>query len=215
MKRLTLSALLIAGLLPLTGCAVQEDRSAASFEDVSDSTSVGGFLGTCQQEFGVRNELKNWWDGGSIPVTWEISQTKGDEWDGNSRPDNAPPQGLQGLTQNAGDGSYRARLEMDTYCESNAIKSKDAAVFHIRPVINIDGQRIPLADLPIWRYYIEPWKNARLHPYRIVNNDMVGLACKETNVWSEKTPRGMMYYEFVLDECKGKGPTLVIRNYSR
>lgn len=233
MKILTLPAVLIVALVAIAGCAADPERSATgvsagdtSFEDATDSTVVGAEC-SFTRHFGLRSELKNWWDGGSLPVTWEVTWTENKYWDGSSRADHAPPEGFQGLTQNAGEGDYTRRLELSGRCSNFGSESEVGTgantLFKMRPVVTIDGQRIPLAETPFHNSYLDGWSVTQIFPFITVNGKSQAFGCGEPYIWSEKTPRGRLYYEFVL-ECNaprtgvthtGPWPTFVIRNYSR
>ena len=227
MKLRALAAItLAAALTSAAGCATSGDRSASSFEDATDSTVVGAEC-SYTRHFGLRSELKNWWDGGSLPVTWEVTWTENKYWDGSSRADHAPPEGFQGLTQNAGEGDYTPRLELSGRCSNFGSESEVGTgantLFKMRPVVTIDGLRIPLAETPFHNSYLGGWSTTQIFPFITVNGKSQAFGCGEPNIWSEKTPRGMLYYEFVL-ECNaprtgvtfsGPWPTFVIRNYSR
>jgi hypothetical protein len=47
----------------------------------------------------VGNQLKDWWGGTGIPITWKVRETVNEQWDAKSRPDHAPSDSLQGLVQ--------------------------------------------------------------------------------------------------------------------
>jgi hypothetical protein len=109
--------------------------------------------------FGVVNEivLPN---GDRAPVTWEVCCTENDFWDGASRPDNPPPQGLQGLKQggDASSGPYRVRLEVNT---GGGHKGSSPG-FELTPVIyGTGGWRAKLQTLKLWYYFKEDTWNVK------------------------------------------------------
>lgn len=226
MKRHPFAAItLAAALAVITGCAPSGDRSAGSFEETTDSTMVGASCSS-REFFGLRSELKNWWDGSSLPVTWEVTWTENKYWEGASRADHAPPEGFQGLTQNAGESTYTPRLEISAPCNNFDSQGGWGAdtLFRMRPVVTIDGQRIPLAEIPFHHAHLSGWFNPQIQPFKTANGGTQPFGCGEPYVWSEKTPRGRLYYEFLF-ECNDPPtgvnmsgppwPTFVIRNYSR
>lgn len=157
--------------------------------------------------FSVENELKDWWGGNGIPITWKVSETVNSDWDGNSRPDHAPPNGFQGLVQEPFSGAYNVNLEVNA-----ALFSGDSR-FVLTPVVTIDGQAIDLQPIVVK-----------------AGGDLVsaGISCQApvtgtkynsaTASLSAKTPRELLMYDVVLfcypheDSFKQR---IVIRNYQR
>lgn len=157
--------------------------------------------------FSVENQLKDWWGGTGIPITWKVSQTVNSDWDGNSRPDHAPPNGFQGLVQEPFSGVYNANLEI------NFASIAGTSRFVLTPVVTIDGQAIDLQPIVV---------NA--------GGDLVtaGISCQApvtgskynsaTASLSAKTPRELLMYDVLLfcygseDSFKGR---ILIRNYQK
>ncbi len=151
-------ALLLALPLALAACSSSADRSAAPAGDPStaptpvsassassDSSApaqgmTSGLTGSTATYIEVENRLKLA-DGTPIPITWKVSDTENKYWDGNGRPDHAPPAGLQGLVQNPTDDPYRVRLEVN----SNYVSGQ--AFFTLTPVARIQNMDIPLAPM--------------------------------------------------------------------
>ena len=153
----------------------------------------------------VENELKDWWGGTGIPITWKVSQTTNDEWDGNSRPDHAPPDGLQGLVLEPFSGPYEVPLEVNIRYFHEYMRS----YFVVTPVIAIDGQAIELEPIEV---YIG----------REQHLDTAGFGCNldtaktasSTASLSKKTPRGLLVYDVVM-LCENDGSRILIRNFQK
>lgn len=154
----------------------------------------------------VENQLKDWWGGDGIPITWKVSEVDSFDWEGNRRPDQAPPNGFQGLVQNSFSGSYQAFLYR------NPVTPKTP--FVLTPVASIDSESVELT------------------PIRFFGTDSdisaAGIVCR--NTWetnpgtgvvtaslSQRTSRGLLTYDVVMD-CTGSGSfamSAVIRNYQK
>ena len=153
----------------------------------------------------VDNELKDWWGGTGIPITWKVSATANDEWDGNSRPDHAPPDGLQGLVLEPFSGPYEVPLEVNVKYFKEYMRS----YFVLTPVITIDGQAVELEPTEV---YIG----------REQQLDTAGFGCNLNRSWtvsstaslSKKTPRGLLMYDVVMS-CGNYGSQILIRNYQK
>lgn len=151
----------------------------------------------------LENQLKDWWGGPGISITWKVSETENSMWDGNSRPDHAPPDGLQGLVQEPFSGPYKDSLE------ANAQSWKYmSSYFVLTPVINIDGQAIEL----------EP---TEVNIGREQKLATAGFECKTTRYGesvtaslSKNTPRGLLMYDVVMS-CDSQSETILIRNYQK
>lgn len=193
----------LAGLV-LSACS-GEATSTSSASGLSAPTNREASL-SYTHPFSVENELKDWWGGQGIPVTWKVSETVKSDWDGNSRPDHAPPNGLQGLVQKPFSGVYNVNLEVN-----GAMFSGDSR-FVLTPVVTIDGQAIDLEPIVVK-----------------AGGNLVtaGISCQAPGIGdinsataslSVKTPRELLMYDVLLfcysseDSFKQR---IVIRNYQK
>lgn len=156
--------------------------------------------------FSVENQLKDWWGGSGIPITWKVSETVKADWDGNSRPDHAPPNGFQGLVQEPFSGPYQVGLE--------TVRSFFAGSqsFVITPVITIDSQTIDLQ--PIVVSFSEYEKKLSTTGVGCVTYDSPSQIVPLTG----KTPRGILAYDVVLDcgwSLIEDALRILIRNYQK
>lgn len=157
--------------------------------------------------FSVENQLKDWWGGTGIPITWKVSETVKSHWDGISRPDHAPPNGFQGLVQEPFSGVYNVNLEVN-----GALFSGDSR-FVLTPVVTIDGQAIDLQPIVV---------NA--------GGDLVtaGISCQAPVTGSKynsamaslsaKTPRELLMYDvlmFCYPHEESFKQRILIRNYQK
>ncbi len=202
--RVTIAALLAAAfVISACGSANETSREAEGSDDALEVTTVGGSVKSYVR---LENQVNDWWGGEGIPITWRASEVDSDDWDGASRPDNPPPQGLQGLVQPSSSGETQTRLERNS---KNSSKR-----FVLTPVASIDGQDISLAPIEFWRggadYGWELTAEGQFcsDPYR----------GDETTVpLSVKTPRGSFQYDLVL-ECRADvdgGSKILVRNYQK
>lgn len=201
--RFTFALVLAAGLV-LSACsgeATSTPSASGSSEPINREAALSN-----THPFSVENELKDWWGGQGIPVTWKVSETVKSDWDGNSRPDHAPPNGLQGLVQKPFSGVYNVNLEVN-----GAMFSGDSR-FVLTPVVTIDGQAIDLQPIVVK-----------------AGGNLVtaGISCQAPGIGdinsataslSAKTPRELLMYDVLLfcysseDSFKQR---IVIRNYQR
>ena len=155
----------------------------------------------------VENELKDWWGGTGIPITWKVSGTVNKEWDGNSRPDHAPPDGFQGLVQEPFSGPYKDSLEMNYKLLNPSINQ---SYFVLTPVINIDGQAIELEPTKV--------KIGATQTLATAGYATSGGDCEDgeslTASLSKNTPRGLLMYDVVMS-CEFKVQQILIRNYQK
>lgn len=201
--RFTVALVLTAGLA-LSACS-GETTSTPSASVSSTAINRDAALSNTHP-FSVENELKDWWGGPGIPVTWKVSETVNSDWDGNSRPDYAPPNGLQGLVQKPFSGVYNVNLEVN-----GAMFSGDSR-FVLTPVVTIDGQAIDLQPIVV---------NAG------GNLVTAGISCQAPGIGdiksataslSAKTPRELLMYDVLLfcysseDSFKQR---ILIRNYQK
>ena len=149
----------------------------------------------------LENQLKDWWGGEGIPITWMVSETDNSEWDGNSRPDHAPPDGLQGLVQAPFSGPYQGSLEVN----AKYFKQYMRSYFVLTPVIRIDGQAIELEPIEVYIGREQKLTTA-------------GFGCEylrsSSASLSKKTPRGLLVYDVVM-LCENDGSRILIRNFQK
>ena len=192
-------------------------------DEVSPSESATGdapvgLRGSKATYVTVENRLQDWWGGDGIPITWRVTETQNRYWDGASRPDHAPPKGLQGLVQNADSGQYRVRLEVNTTYEGQNL-------FALTPVASVDGEQVALS--PITFEYWNTQNSASDGDGNLGwNLSSGGRVCKfdvtardptQVQSFTYRTPRGDLAYDVVL-KCPRlpAGPAgVLIRNYQR
>ena len=156
----------------------------------------------------VENRLTPWWAKDGLPITWRVTETQNRLWDGSSRPDHAPPKGLQGLVQDANSGQYEVRLEA-----SNAYMAD--TTFVLTPVVAVDGQQIPLSPVTFTLVYGKLKWGYQYYGWEMRNADMHCRPLKEpadktqTLTWTERTPGGLLSYDVVLT-CQIDQPTQVL-----
>ena len=154
----------------------------------------------------LENQLKDWWGGPGIPITWKVSGTVNKDWDGNSRPDHAPPDGFQGLVQEPFSGPYKDSLELNFLFFSTLNQS----YFVLTPVITIDGQAIELEPTEV---YMGDSQKLATAGYATRGGDC-GYAESLTASLSKNTPRGLLMYDVVIS-CNIQGQQILIRNYQK
>jgi hypothetical protein len=137
-------------------------------------------------------------DGTPVTITWKVSKTENKFWDGASRPDNSPPQGLQGLVQTSGSGPYKVRTEVNTSL------FYDNPNFTLTPIVEVDGQQISL----------EPWLLISLGgEWQLFlggsNLDDNIDACRTTPSFSTSTPKGELRYQ-ITGKCADPTSSFVI-----
>ena len=202
--RFTVALMLTTGLV-LSACsgeATSTSSGSGSGAPINREASL-----SYTHPFSVENQLKDWWGGNGIPITWKVSETVNSDWDGSSRPDHAPPNGFQGLVQEPFSGVYNVNLEV------NAAMFSGDSRFVLTPVVTIDGQAIDLQPIVV---------NA--------GGDLVsaGISCQApvtgtkynsaSASLSAKTPRELLMYDVVLfcypheDSFKQR---ILIRNYQK
>lgn len=213
MKRsIQVSGIALSGLLAasLVACAPQpapeEQREAAS----------------CSQTvyMKTRSELRDWWSGSSLPITWKSKVERNSDFDGVTRPDHKPPQGYQGLVQTVESGTHTQPVEYSATCVYPPIEggggfgAGDRRTIQLTPTVTIDGQTIELSTI---QYANADTGSPR--PYYTVNGQQKYYECGETMTYYYKTPRGDLQYSEYL-ECTNNNsfnynPVMVIKNYSR
>lgn len=169
----------------------------------SDSQTVDREAGSAETYMTLTNELDAWWTGSGIPITWKVSKTENNMWDGNSRPDHTPPDGFQGLVQES-PSSYTARMEQNS--SSSVIPS-----FHLTPALTFDGQQIELFPLRV----IADGYGKYLSVQLVGSGGYVDFCNKIASArqFSEKTPRGYVEYQYDIN-C-GTKVTVAVRNIAR
>lgn len=193
-------AVVLSASIALSACS---GETASTPSASGSSTPISREAASYTTPFSVENQLKDWWGGEGIPITWKVSETVNADWDGDRRPDHAPPKGFQGLVQEPFSGPFAVNIEW------NGMVFTYGSRFVLTPVITIDGQTIDL--LPI---VAKPGE-------KLV---AAGSSCKmiqgewttSTASMSAKTPRGLLTYDVVLT-CNN--PTdhqkILIRNYQK
>jgi len=178
-----LSALTLGGVLvaSLVACAPQpapeEQREAAA-------CSQTVYLKT-------RNEIKEWWSGQSLPVTWKSKVERNSDFDGGTRPDHAPPQGFQGLVQTTESGTHTQPIEYSALCgvgdSLGGSEAGDRKTMELTPTVTIDGQTIELSPIS--------FANSDLGspvPYQTFGSQKKYYDCGELVVHTYSTPRGFL-----------------------
>lgn len=209
-----LAAILLGVLVTTTAACTsapnKEDREAAA-------CTIETYLHT-------KSELRDWWGGASLPVTWKVTETKNEDWGSQMRPDHAPPEGVQGLTQTVESGTHRQAVDMSAGCNlfdtSGGANSYGDRLFTLTPVVNIDGSAVELD--PMWIGYDPRFE--KLVPYYVASGKPRVYRCGEPQGWSYDTPRGTLMYQVVV-ECDQSIPSpdknydrnsvIVIRNFRR
>jgi hypothetical protein len=122
-------------------------------------------------------------DGTPVSVTWYVTDTKNTFWDGSSRPDHAPPLGLQGLVQASGSGQYKVRTEVadQPFVEWD----HPIANFNLTPVIEVDGQRVVLDP---WHLFFPD------HVWQMALDNWTVDGCSTTPDFTASTPQGELRY---------------------
>jgi hypothetical protein len=138
--KLASATAVILSALTLTACA---SPVADSTDAASSSREAAALSSSAEMYVSVENALSPLGSSTSGPdITWKVSNTKNSFWDGSSRPDHNPPQGLQGLTQNAGSGAVKVRTEVNTSPFTYEFPN-----FVLTPVVHIGDESIPLQRL--------------------------------------------------------------------
>ena len=207
-----IKAVALVALFSLAGCtSIEPSRSAApatslptgtapppatnaTSPDQFSTTKVGGRSKATYIR--LENRVGDWWGGNGVTITWKVTDVDSFDWDGTSRPDNPPSQGLQGLVQQAFSGEYETRLEINNP-GGNSDKTNR---FVLTP---ITVHRIGGPD--------EAW--------RLRSGDKRCSDAWETTTvpLTQKTPRGQLRYDLVLDcalDSSG-GSKVQVRNYQK
>jgi len=142
----------------------------------------------------VENSLGPIGDTSAPKITWKVTDTKNEFWDGKSRPDNPPPNGLQGLEQQSGSGAVKVRTEVN----DRWFASQDTN-FLLTPTIHVGDQTIDLQSFlflqnPLAYDYWEVSNSSKLSDPNFV------LLCRSPFVGTAETSAGTLSYT-VKAEC--------------
>jgi hypothetical protein len=183
---------LIAGCSSDASVSPERAAEAPAEEAVGDlDQSVGSSQRTM---ISVDNQL-TLPDGSPASVTWQVTGTQNSFWDGSSRPDHAPPQGFQGLVQEAGSGPYRARAEV---VDNSPTKRP---VFFLTPSVTVENQGVALEPL-LMVYGSEGWEMA-------LKNETV-YGCGTSSTFTAQTPRGELAYQ-IIGKCPSLEPSFILK----
>lgn len=186
--------------LMLSACGGDTASIPSSSESSTEVARNASSSATTQ--VAVENQLRAWWSGDGIPITWKVSETDNFDWDGASRPDHAPPNGLQGLEQAAFSGFYRTTPEINL----NAYE----VTFVLTPTITIDGQII---DLQPVRFATNSGNDTWfMSGAEIGRQCWKGMKPKITEYLMQKTPRGSLGYYLELACNEQSGAEVTIKN---
>jgi hypothetical protein len=122
-----------------TSCTSEAGRSAAPPDEQDTVVEESSVKSSYHYYLSVQNSLPD------TTVTWQVSETQNNFWDGSGRPDHTPPDGLQGLVQPPKSASYRVRTELN----GNRSFSTEKANFTLTPVIELGNERWALTPLLI------------------------------------------------------------------
>lgn len=203
MKLGFVTAIAITAMLALSSCGSEETSSiGASPESAVSREAATHEFSTFGHYFAVENQLKDWWGGSGIPITWKVSEVDDFDWDGVSRPNAAPPNGLQGLVQDPFSGSHKVRIELNA----------DSVRFVLTPVALIDGASVELEPIEFRGI------PARIATAGVVADcDMESRDIFATASLSKRTPRGLLLYDVVMD-CNYNpwgAWNVTVRNYQK
>lgn len=137
-------------------------------------------------------------DGTPTSITWQVTDTKNECWDGSSRPDHAPPQGLQGLVQASGSGPYKVRTEVSDDCWDQ----DSSPHFVLAAVIDVGGEQTAIAQTRlVFTTYPYNWQIllARMR-----------IGCGSTPTFTASTPQGELRYRMRLTCSSGALSSLVV-----
>jgi hypothetical protein len=185
--------------LSITGASGSStvNLEVACCDRVTDSIS-SAVQGSSKAEYITLDNELTLTDGTPVTITWRVSNTENKFWDGTGRPDNNPPQGLQGLVQTSGSGAYKVRTEVNTNY------SLDNPNFTLTPIVEVGGQQISL----------EPWQLISLGgEWQLFLVDQSIDACLTTPSFSTPTPKGELRYQ-ITGKCADPTSSFVITSPS-
>lgn len=152
----------------------------------------------------VDNQVKDWWGGDGISITWKVSEVDDSAWNGVSRPNAAPPHGFQGLEQKSMSDPQRVRMEVDGSSEGR---------FVLTPLTTIDSEVLELAPITLNISGGEANMSAAGVP---CSSSAQGGNGSATASFSKKTTRGLFMYSIDMAcEFNAGGWGLLVRNYER
>ena len=162
-------------------------RMAAEASESAAATGEAGTLvrGSYTWHFGVENNLDPIGNSSEAPsIVWNVSDTSNEFWDGSSRPDHAPPEGLQGFTQAAHSGGRTFRAELNS-----SRSAAPGAHFTLTPSVLVDGVTYPLQPFR-FEYNEVLWERW------IVNAPTAGNICfGAPYIGTATTPAGTFTYK--------------------
>ena len=207
MKLGFVTAIAITTSLALSACSGESVSMPSSSESSTAIERNAAPRGTIP--VAVENQLKDWWGADGIPITWKVSEVDNFDWEGNKRPDHAPPNGFQGLVQNSFAGSYQALLQ------ANTISTKTR--FVLTPVASIENESVDLAPIVFFG------TNSTISAAGIVCRSSSGIdgargsggTVVVTASLSQGTSRGLLMYDVVMDCTSSDTLSAVIRNYQK
>jgi hypothetical protein len=112
---------------------IDEVDEPATDATTDDSAAAAQLTGSYATFISLENQL-TLPSGDPTTITWNVSNTENKYWDGNSRPDHNPPDGVQGLVQKTNDGPHTVRLEAN----SSAVYGPEMQ-FTLTPVVTLKG----------------------------------------------------------------------------
>lgn len=192
-------------VLLAAGCGESPSRSAeaASLAPPANQTSSSsGPVTSSKATYMTLTNALTLADGTPMTVTWRVSDTRNEFWDGSSRADHAPPQGLQGLVQASNSGPYTTRLEVN----DNTFTSTKPN-FTLTPIISIDGQEVSLQPmLMVFTYSF--WQ-------MVLNNGTPDVrdGCRSLPPLTAQTPRGPLTYT-IEGKCADPTSSFSLRSVS-
>jgi hypothetical protein len=178
---LSVAAVTAALTLSACGSATTSSTSTSPEPSVSREAAPIPLMGSFSHYFAVENQLTG------IPVTWKVSETVNRDWDGNSRPDHRPPDGLQGLVQEPFSGSYKVRLEMNE-------RTLGQTRFVLTPVALVEGE---IAELESIEFIGIPVRMTTAG--NVCEVPMDGGITPVTASLSKNLKGGLLVYEVVMD----------------
>jgi len=140
-------------------------------------------------------------DGTPLPVTWKVSKTQNKFWDGSSRPDHSPPQGIEGLVQDSGAPEYRVRLEV---ADQSLFSSEDPS-FMLTPIVTLDGKEVALEP---WTMVYDGGNKWGMVFYN--GTPQVTDGCRTSQVMSAPSAQATLQYQ-VVGECRADGSSFLIK----
>jgi hypothetical protein len=202
MKSGFVTALAITIALGLSACSGETVPTSSSTSSSSPISRNAGLSFTWWLT--VDNQVKDWWGGDGISITWKVSEVDDSAWDGVSRPNAAPPHGFQGLVQKSMSDPQQVRMEVDGSSEGR---------FVLTPLTTIDGEVLELAPITLKISGGEANMSAAGVPCM---SSAQGSGGSATASFSKKTSQGLFMYSIDMAcEFHEDGWSLLVRNYKR